>query len=93
MKVVIISKINLIYNRIREFFTKIFLLYLLSHSHLINIHDEIIYISEYNGSKYYLWRRNASPFNVIVKVYKVGSGKIYYKTFIRSLSIGLFNVR
>ena len=93
MKDVFISKINLIYNKIRKLFTKIYLLYLLSHSHLINIHDEIVYIGEDNGSKYYLWKRNGSLFDVIVKIYKVGSDKVYYKTFIKSLSIGLLNVR
>ena len=93
MKDVFISKINLIYNKIERFFAKIYLLYLLSHSHLINIRDEIIYIGKDNDSKYYLWKRNNNPLFMVVKVYKVGSGKIYYKTFIKSSSIGLLNVR
>ena len=93
MKDVFISKINLIYNRTKKFLTKIYLLHLLRRSHLVNIHDEFLYIGEDNGSKYYLWKRNSSPFDVVVRVYRVGSGKVYYKTFINYLSIGLLNVR
>ncbi len=93
MKDVFISRINLIYNKAQKFLTKIYLLYLLRRSHLVNICDEFIYIGEDNGSKYYLWKRNSSPFDVVVSIYRVGSGKVYYKTFIKSLSIGLLNVR
>lgn len=93
MKDVFISKINLIYNKIKKILTKIYLLYLLRRSHLVNIHDEFLYIGEDNGSKYYLWKRNSNPFNVVVMVYRVGSGKVYYKTFVKALSIGLLNVR
>lgn len=93
MKDAFILKVNLIYNKIRKLFTKIYLLYLLSHSHWIDIHDEIVYIGEDNSSKYYLWKRSNGLLTMMVKIYKVGNNKIYYKTFIKPLDIGLLNVR